>query len=264
MTPFKIDNPWPDKEQQEKIGISLNYIDHSTQKSWISLSSKPKYLIEIEKKQDEALLHLDQKIKTDLIKFIWSEIAKLSLIQLQVLKNKLLLQLPLTSPQDKESYGQFYLLLKLDESENIEVGVPMIIDLIDRTWDFKYRKEYGDSRAVRNKNPWNLRMKWDLGKDKGWFAIFSSLEAGWSAFTSMVSKWQTGVSKIYKPTFTLIQWAKKYDKSNPSYAKKLAKYLWVSVKTQLKDIPADKLATAIVHHEDGNCYRALKAKGLIK
>jgi len=43
-------------------------------------------------------------------------------------------------------------------------------------------------------------MSGDLGKDKGGFAIFSTLEAGWNAFITMVEKWQTGASKVYKPT----------------------------------------------------------------
>ena len=41
-------------------------------------------------------------------------------------------------------------------------------------------------------------MSGDLGKDKGGFAIFSTLEAGWNAFITMVEKWQTGASKVYK------------------------------------------------------------------
>jgi hypothetical protein len=54
-------------------------------------------------------------------------------------------------------------------------------------------------------------MNGDLGKDKGGFAIFSTLEAGWTAFITMVGNWQTGASKVYKPTYNLLQWAKKYD-----------------------------------------------------
>ena len=54
-------------------------------------------------------------------------------------------------------------------------------------------------------------MNGDLGKDKDRFAIFSTLEAGWAAFTNMVKKWQSGASKVYKPTYNLLQWAQKYD-----------------------------------------------------
>ena len=108
-------------------------------------------------------------------------------------------------------------------------------------------------------------MKGDKGKDKDGFAIFSTLEAGWKAFITMVGNWQTGESTRYFPNDNLLQWAQKYDPKNSSkYARNLARHLGVPIKTRLQDISVDVLAKGIAQLEDGNCYRALKAKGIIK
>lgn len=263
MPPFKNDIPWTNYENQEKKDKNQGTIDLSTQKVWNIFSDKP-YPDKLEKVQDQILANLDAQAKSELQTKCLAELKKVKFLDLQVFfKTKLLAGLPTLTPQEEIWYGQLYFLAKLSSPDNTEVTSDQILQQIDHLWELNYSK-FGNSRAVRNKNPGNLRMNGDAGKDKGWFAVFSTLEAGWSAFTSMISKWQTGMSKIYKPTFTLIQWAKKYDPSNPHYATKLAQYLWVSIKTQLKDIASDTLAAAIVHHEDGECYYALKEKGIIK
>lgn len=266
MPPFKNDIPWTNYENQEKKDKKQGTVDSSTQQALDALFTKPKSerLKKLEEAQDKILANLDAQAKSELQTKCLAELKKVKFLDLQVfLKTKLLAGLPTLTPQEEIWYGQLYCLVKLSSPDNTEVTLDQILQQIDHLWELNYSK-FGNSRAVRNKNPGNLRMTGDAGKDKGWFAIFSTLEAGWSAFTSMISKWQTGMSKIYKPTFTLIQWAKKYDPSNPHYATKLAQYLWVSIKTQLKDIASDTLAAAIVHHEDGKCYNALKAKGIIK
>lgn len=263
MPPFKIDNPWTNQENQEK-NKNLTSVDPLTQKRLFTLSSIPEHLAKLQEAQNQMLANLDPQTKSELQTKYLTELKKVKFIDLQFfLKTKILTGLPTLTPQEEIWYGQLYFLAKRSLPDNTEVTSDQILQQIDHLWELNYSK-FGNSRAVRNKNPGNLRMTGDAGKDKGWFAIFSTLEAGWSAFTSMISKWQTGMSKIYKPTFTLIQWAKKYDPSNPHYATKLAQYLWVSIKTQLKDIASDTLAAAIVHHEDGKCYNALKAKGIIK
>lgn len=263
MPPFKNDIPWKNYENQEKKDKNQNTVDLSTQKVWNVFPDKPEYLAKLEKVQDQILANLDSQNKSELQTKCLAELKKVKFLDLLFLKTKLLAGLPTLNHQEEVLYGQLYCLAKLSSPDNTEVTPDQILQQIDHLWELNYSK-FGNSRAVRNKNPGNLRMNGDAGKDKGWFAVFSTLEAGWSAFTSMISKWQTGMSKIYKPTFTLIQWAKKYDPSNPHYATKLAQYLWVSIKTQLKDIASDTLAAAIVHHEDGKCYNALKAKGIIK
>lgn len=263
MPPFKIENPWGNRENQEKKDKNQSTVDLSTQKVWNVFSDKPEYLAKLEKVQDQILANLDSQTKSELQTKCLAELKKVKFLDLLFLKTKLLAGLPTLNHQEEVCYGQLYCLVKISSLDNTEVTSDQILQQIDHLWDLNYPK-FGNSRAVRNKNPGNLRMKGDVGKDEDWFAVFSTLEAGWSAFTSMISKWQTGMSKIYKPTFTLIQWAKRYDPSNPHYATKLAQYLWVSIKTQLKDIASDTLAAAIVHHEDGKCYNALKAKGIIK
>ena len=110
-------------------------------------------------------------------------------------------------------------------------------------------------------------MRGDSGKkDDRKFAIFSTLEAGWAALTNMVQRWKTeGGSTVYKPYFSLLKMAQKYEgKNGLDYARKLARYLGVRITTQLKDIEVGDLAKAIAFHEDGACYQALKDKGIIK
>lgn len=261
MPPSKTENPLENKDNQNK---NQNTVDSWTQRSLIDISTKSEYLTKVERALDQIFAKLNPQAKSELQTKYLAELKKVKFIDLQVfLKTKLLAGLPTLTPQEEIWYSQLYFLAKRSLPDNTEVTSDQILQQIDHLWELNYSK-FGNSRAVRNKNPGNLRMNGDAGKDKGWFAVFSTLEAGWSAFTSMINKWQTGMSKIYKPTFTLIQWAKKYDPSNPHYATKLAQYLWVSIKTQLKDIASDTLAAAIVHHEDGQCYNALKAKGIIK
>lgn len=257
MPPSKTENPLENKDNQ-------NIVDSWTQRSLIDISTKSEYLTKLERALDQTFAKLNPQAKSELQTKYLAELKKVKFLDLQVfLKTKLLAGLPTLTPQEEIWYSQLYFLAKRSLPDNAEVTSDQILQQIDHLWDLNYPK-FGNSRAVRNKNPGNLRMNGDVGKDKGWFAVFSTLEAGWSAFTSMINKWQTGMSKIYKPTFTLIQWAKKYDPSNPHYATKLAQYLWVSIKTQLKDIASDALAAAIVHLEDGECHKALKAKGIIK
>ena len=107
-------------------------------------------------------------------------------------------------------------------------------------------------------------MSGDLGKN-GEYAKFSTLEAGWNTLTKMVRRWTTGESDAYKPYFSLLKMAQKYEgKNGLDYARKLARYLGVRITTQLKDIEVGDLAKAIAFHEDGDCYKALVATGIIK
>lgn len=251
-------------ENSQKISDkNLNIVDQVSQNKLLCVVSKPQYLSDIEKKQEEALLHLDEKTKTELKNTYLSQLQQVPFLNLAVFfKTKLLSGLTNFTPQEENWYGQLYFLAKLSSPEGGAISNDQIVRQIESVWDKSYLR-YGNSRAVRNKNPWNLRMNGDLGKDKGGFAIFSTLEAGWTAFVTMVGNWQTGASKVYKPTYNLLQWAKKYDPWNPNYAKKLAQYLGIPITTQLKNIPVDALAKGIVHHEDGKCYKALKDKGII-
>ena len=62
---------------------------------------------------------------------------------------------------------------------------------------------------------------------------------------------------------SLLQYISKYapasDNNNPSaYANGIAKNLWISVNTQLKDINPNALALEHAKHEDGNMYKMLQ------
>jgi len=251
------------EKSQETSSKNLNLIDQSAQNELPIVLAKPKYLSDLEKKQEESLSRLDEKTKTELKNTYLSQLQQVPFLNLAIFfKTKLLSGLTNFTPQEEIWYSQLYYLAKLSSPEGAAISNDQIVRQIESVWDKSYLR-YGNSRAVRNKNPWNLRMNGDLGKDKGGFAIFSTLEAGWTAFITMVGNWQSGVSKVYKPTYNLLQWAKKYDPWNPNYAKKLAQYLGIPITTQLKNIPVDALAKGIVHHEDGKCYKALKDKGII-
>ena len=251
------------EKSQEISDKNPNIVDQESQNKLLCVSSKPQYLSDLEKKQEDSLSRLDEKTKTELKDTCLSQLQKVPFLDLASFKTKLLLGLTNFTPQEEIWYGQLYSLAKLSSPEGGAISNDQIVRQIESVWDKSYLR-YGNSRAVRNKNPWNLRMNGDLGKDKDRFAIFSTLEAGWAAFTNMVKKWQSGASKVYKPTYNLLQWAQKYDPKNSSnYAKKLAQYLGVPITTQLKNIPVDALAKGIVHHEDGKCYKALKDKGII-
>ena len=253
--------PSPLEKYQETGSENLNIVDQSTQNKLLVLT-KPQYLSDLQKRQDDFFSKLDEKAKWELENNIIAQFLEFPFLKLQFFKTNILLWSTILSPQEKDLYGQLYLLAKLSFPDLTEITNTEITVLIEKIWDIVYKK-YGTSRAVRNKNPWNLRMNGDLGKDKKWFAIFSTLEQGRDAFINMIRRRKNGESKIYKPTYNLVQWAKKYDPWNPSYAKKLAQYLSVPITTQLKDIPVEILAKAIVHHEDGNCYKALRDKGII-
>lgn len=251
------------EKSQEISDKNPNTVEQSDQNKLSTVLAKPKVLSDIEKKQEDSLSRLDEKTKTELKDTCLSQLQKVPFLDLASFKTKLLLGLTNFTPQEEIWYGQLYSLAKLSSPEGGAISNDQIVRQIESVWDKSYLR-YGNSRAVRNKNPWNLRMNGDLGKDKDRFAIFSTLEAGWAAFTNMVKKWQSGASKVYKPTYNLLQWAQKYDPKNSSnYARKLAEYLGVPITTQLKNIPVDALAKGIVHHEDGKCYKALKDKGII-
>jgi hypothetical protein len=125
---------------------------------------------------------------------------------------------------------------------------------------------YGNSRAVRNNNPWNIKDSWYgniVWKDKKWFAIFKSPLEWWNALIEKLKDIQTNWTRNYRPDFTLTQFFRKYDPSNTSYASKVAKWLGVSVKTKVKDLDTEKFARSISYHEDWNMFRKLKDMNII-
>lgn len=258
------------EKSQEISDKNPNNVDQSTQNELSIVRAKSKELSELEKKRDGILSPLNEEQKTALKNECLSNLQKVSFLQLAYFRKKLLSGENFTT-QEKPWYGQFYVLAKLSSPERVEISNDQIVSQIKPVLDNSYLK-YGNTRAVKNKNPWNLKMRGDGGKkDEKEFAIFSTLEAGWAALTKMVKRWTTGGSNVYKSYFSLRQWATQYSPWNLAYAGKLAQYLNKTLKTsrfntetQLKDIPRDALAKGIALHEDGDCYKALEAIGIIK
>lgn len=138
----------------------------STQKVWNVFSDKPEYLAKLEKVQDQILANLDSQTKSELQTKCLAELKKVKFLDLLFLKTKLLAGLPTLTPQEEIWYSQLYFLAKRSLPDNAEVTPDQILQQIDHLWELNYPK-FGNSRAVRNKNPGNLRMNGDAGKDKG-------------------------------------------------------------------------------------------------
>ena len=128
---------------------------------------KSEYLSELEKPLDQMIKNLDAQAKSELQTKYLAELKKVKVLDLQVfLKTKLLAGLPTLTPQEEIWYSQLYFLAKRSLPDNTEVTSDQILQQIDHLWELNYSK-FGNSRAVRNKNPGNLRMNGDAGKDKG-------------------------------------------------------------------------------------------------
>ena len=259
------------EKSQEISDKNPNNVDQPAQNEISTVLAKPEFLLRIEQNRDKFISGLNEKGKTELKGTCLSNLQNVRFSQLASFKTKLLSGSTNFIDEEKTWYGRLYVLAKLSSRGLVEIPNDQIVKQIESVWDESYPK-YGDTRAVKNKNPWNLKMRGDSGKkDDRKFAIFSTLEAGWAALTNMVQRWTTGGSSVYKPYFSLRQLAAKYCPRNPDYAGNLARYLNKTLKTsifntntQLKNIPRDALAKAIAFHEDGNCYQALKDKGIIQ
>lgn len=170
-------------------------------------------------------------------------------------------------------YKHLYQYHCLTNPSSKKLPYPPLSDLYATFLDIKkahFKKKYKQTRAMRNFNPGNIRIKGDRGQDKDRFAIYSSLEVGRNALLTYVDNWKRGKSKIYKAHFTLEQFFNRYAPGSVGYAKHVANVITkltgmqVSpTKTPIKDLPTKAFATAIAQKEDGNCYRALKDEGFI-
>lgn len=143
------------------------------------------------------------------------------------------------------------------------------LNVIDITRE-QATKNYGTTPAVRNFNPWNIMDTGFGGQKVAWerFTRFETPQAGFNALVAKIENIQAGNSNVYSPDMTLLQYISKYapasDNNNPgSYANAVAKNLWITTSTKIKDIDATKLAEEHARHEDGNSYRMLKDLGII-
>lgn len=99
----------------------------------------------------------------------------------------------------------------------------------------------------RNNNPGNLKYgpfaiaNGSIGKDKKGFARFATMEAGTRALHKLVENAARGVSSIYKPTDTIVQFFQKYAPTNDGnapeiYAKNVARRMKVDSSYQIKNL----------------------------
>lgn len=179
-------------------------------------------------------------------------------------------------PEEQRIYGELYIYHVLSSKAPLLEKNPTIWALQSTFLKVKndyLKTKYQQTRAMRNFNPWNLKTNGDNGRDKWNYAIFSSLEKGRKALIVAIERRKKGESKIYQPSFTLIQFFTKYadPKGAINYAIKAAQIInkltglkIIPNKTPIKNIPTEAFATAIAAKEDGNCYKALKNEGLIE
>ena len=159
MPPSKIENYLENRENQ-------NTVDPSAQQA-LNTFTKGNNFRKLKEALEKTLADLDAQAKSELQTKYLAELKKVKSLDLQVfLKTKLLAGLPTLTPQEEIWYSQLYFLAKSSLPDNAEVTSEQILQQVDYLWELNYSK-FGNSRAVRNKNPGNLRMNGDEGKDKG-------------------------------------------------------------------------------------------------
>ena len=105
---------------------------------------------------------------------------------------------------------------------------------------------YKGSKSYRNNNPGNIRYSgmfaaMALRNDGTNFCVFETYEKGLDALKVLLKRAATGLSSVYKPNDTLLQFYSKYapssDGNYPStYAAYIAKSLGVTVDTKIKEL----------------------------
>lgn len=140
------------EKSQEISNKNPNTVEQSAQNELSIVRAKSKELSAIEKKRDDNFLPgLDENKKTDLKDKCLSNLQKVPFLQLAYFRKKLLSGENFT-PQEETWYGQFYVLAKLSSPERVEISNDQIVSQIKPVLDNSYLK-YGNTRAVKNKNP---------------------------------------------------------------------------------------------------------------
>ena len=150
-----------------------------------------------------------------------------------------------------EKDGKFYQISYTDEGVSIT--------------EMQVQKQYTDSWMkwawLRNNNPWNIKDDdfWNVvWHDSKWFAIFATPEDWFDALVEKIKYNQTNPNSRYYWT-TIREYFRIYapssDWNNPdAYANSVAKQLWVSVDTPIKDLDPVKFAAVIAKHDSGYNY----------
>ena len=115
----------------------------------------PSILEKSQEISDKNLNIVDQVSQNKLLCVIsnLSQLQQVPFLNLAVFfKTKLLSGLTNFTPQEENWYGQLYFLAKLSSPEGAAISNDQIVRQIESVWDKSYLR-YGNSRAVRNKNP---------------------------------------------------------------------------------------------------------------
>lgn len=141
------------EKSQEISDKNPNNVDQPAQNEISTVLAKPQFLLDIEKKRDDILSPLNEEEKTKLKNTCLSNLQNVSFLQLASFKTKLLSGENFTD-KEKPWYGRLYCLAKLSSSSLgwVEISNDQIVKQIELVWDKSYPK-YGNTRAVKNKNP---------------------------------------------------------------------------------------------------------------
>ena len=141
------------EKSQEISDKNPNNVEQSDQNKLSTVLAKPEFLLRIEQNRDKFISGLNEKGKTELKGTCLSNLQNVRFIDLGVFfKTKLLSGSTNFTDQEKTWYGQLYVLAKLSSPEGAAISNDQIVRQIDSVWDNSYSK-YGDTCAVRNKNP---------------------------------------------------------------------------------------------------------------
>lgn len=163
----------------------------------------------------------------------------------------------------------------ISESTGTQTGITATFNISGGT-DLSSLYTGNNWPAFANNNPWNIKDTSFGGTAnwKWWFTKFNTVEEWINALLQKLEyNKANGVNGVdngsaYNGNMTLLQYISKYapsaDGNNPAaYALRVAQMTGTTIGTKIKDIDTEKLAMAIMQHENGALYRVLQEKGII-
>ena len=175
--------------------------------------------------------------------------------------------------RQQQNFNQWYQKQTLNQSKNNYVtddsGNVWKLN-INEDWSVYYEKvekveqhagSWMKGKWLKNNNPWNIKDNdfWNvIWHDSNGFAIFLTPEDWFDALVEKIKYNQTNPNSRYYWT-TIREYFQIYapssDWNNPdAYAKSVAKQLWVSIDTPIKDLDPVKFAAVIAKHDSGYDY----------
>lgn len=140
------------EKSQEISDKNPNNVEQSAQNELSIVRAKPEFLLKIEQNRDKFISGLNEKGKTELKGTCLSNLQNVRFSQLASFKTKLLSGSTNFTDEEKTWYGRLYVLAKLSSRGLVEIPNDQIVKQIELVWDKSYPK-YGNTRAVKNKNP---------------------------------------------------------------------------------------------------------------